>query len=299
MAETIYPDNLNRLHKEEEILRERAVVCACKNLRLLLHFSTAERALDLIDVFRKMPTDDEDLKVVQALGFRIFNAVASAIKLMMSGYSQTSAMLLRDVLETVFLLDLFRTDRPAIARWRKADAKTLRQEFAPARVRKTLDDRDGFTSRKREELYRLFSELAGHPSMKGFSMLRPKGMGAHMGPFLDPSALEATVSELGRLAVQVGEHINGFFPDTWNKGQATRLEFQTAKASWIKEFYEMKAAAAPPQETAPSKLAEAPRAAPDAAPPPSPVAVPVTPAAPPAATSAKVTAAPANLSSKK
>ena len=146
-------------------------------------------------------------------------------------------MLLRDVLETVFLMGLFRTDRLAIERWRKADAKTRRRDFAPAAVRKALDDRDGFTKRKREEMYRLFSELAGHPSMEGFAMLRPKGLDARIGPFLDPTALEATASELGRLAIQVGEQIDAFFPDTGREVLEARLAFARTKSMWFKEFY--------------------------------------------------------------
>lgn len=237
MAENVYPENLSRLNGHEEKLRAQAVAFVCENPRLLLHITVAEQAMDLLDVFRQISTNEEDLKVVQMLGLRIFNAFASAIELMLSGYSQTSAMLLRDVLETVFLVNLFRTDQLAIERWRKADAKILRQDFAPAAVRKALDDRDGFVERKREEIYRLFSELAGHPSMKGFSMLRPKGLDARIGPFLDPTALEATASELGRLAIQVGEQIDLFFPDAGREGQETRRAFALTKALWLKEFY--------------------------------------------------------------
>ena len=155
----------------------------------------------------------------------------------MSGYPQTSAMRMRDVLETVFLVNLFCTDRSAIERWRKADAKNRRKEFAPIKVRISLDDRDGFTERKREKMYHLFSELAGHPSMEGFEMLRPLGMDARNGPFLDSTALEAVTSELGRLAMQVGEHFVAFFSDEWSNAQATRQAFARTKLSWAKEFY--------------------------------------------------------------
>ncbi len=114
MAENDFPENLGRLHDHEELLRAQAVTVVSENSRLLLHLAVAEQAMDLLDVFRQISTDDEDLKVVQILGLRIFNAIASAIKLMLSGYSQTSTMLLRDILETVFLVGLFRTDRLAI-----------------------------------------------------------------------------------------------------------------------------------------------------------------------------------------
>ncbi|MGE8941828.1 hypothetical protein ACO2I3_07945 [Leptospira interrogans] len=53
------------------------------------------------------------------------------------------ALILRDVLETVFLVDYFRMKRSAITKWRMADQC------------------DGFTNKKRPKIYELFSELAG------------------------------------------------------------------------------------------------------------------------------------------
>lgn len=237
MAENDYPQNLNLLHDEEESMRARVVALVKNDHRLLLHFVVTERAMDVLDILRQVSTEDEDLKAVQMLGLRVFNALASAVKLMLSGYSQASAMLLRDVLETVFLVSLFRTDRDAIERWRTADAKTRWKEFKPIEVRKALDGRDGFESGKRGELYQLFSKLAGHPSMEGFSMLRPAGMDARNGPFIDPTALEATASELGRLAIQVGGNFDAFFPQSHRDSHKTRRAFAQIQALWLKEFY--------------------------------------------------------------
>ncbi|WP_346913156.1 hypothetical protein [uncultured Roseibium sp.] len=85
------------------------------------------------------------------------------------------------------------------------------KEFSPVKVREALDARDGFTSKRRAEMYELFSELAGHPTMKSAWMMRPQKEGdAVIGPFMEATALEAVVSEMGRLAVQVGEQINAF-----------------------------------------------------------------------------------------
>jgi hypothetical protein len=96
-----------------------------------------------------------------------------------------------------------------------------RQEGAHERVfsgGEALDARDGFTSKKRFEMYELFSELAGHPNMKLSWMMRPRKDGdAVIGPFMKATALEAVISEMGRLAVQVGEQLNRFFLQTGNK----------------------------------------------------------------------------------
>ncbi|NTH81478.1 hypothetical protein G6K97_30500 [Agrobacterium rhizogenes] len=234
----IVPENLARLHDGEEQLRAKALDVAAGDRRLQLHLATIEAAMDLADVFRQFDTADEDLKVAQLLGMRTFNAFGASLKLALSGYGQNSALIMRDILETAFLFDLFRGDRTLIARWRVADKKARMKEFGPVKVREALDARDGFTSMKRFEMYELFSELAGHPTMKSAWMMRPQKEGdAVIGPFVETTALEAVLSEMGRLAIQVGEILDAFFPTDWRQGIATRLAFAKIKRAWLSEFY--------------------------------------------------------------
>ena len=106
------------------------------------------------------------------------------------------------------------------------------------KVREALDARDGFTSKKRFEMYELFSELAGHPNMKSSWMMRPQKDGdAVIGPFMEATSLEAVISEMGRLAVQVGEQLNRFFPANWEQGMPSRVAFAQLKQNWINRFY--------------------------------------------------------------
>jgi hypothetical protein len=112
------------------------------------------------------------------------------------------------------------------------------KEFSPVKVREALDARDGFTSKKRFEMYELFSELSGHPNMKSSWMTRPKKDGdAVIGPFVEATALEAVISEMGRLAVQVGEQLNRSFPANWEQGMPSRVAFVQLKQNWIDTFY--------------------------------------------------------------
>lgn len=237
MTNASIPENLELLHTGEEQLRAKAIELVAADEKLLLHLHVSERAMDVLDYFRQMPTEDEDLKVVQMLGMRQFNALASSIKLLFSGYTQNSAMIMRDILETVFLIDLFNRDRPAITRWRMASKKERFQEFRPVKVREFLDDQDGFTNKRRAALYDMFSELAGHPSMAGVAMLRPKNMDARNGPFLDSTALEAALSEMGRLATQVGMNVDPFFLSDWSKADPARMAFAQKKDEWFTRFY--------------------------------------------------------------
>lgn len=236
MLNSAIPENIENLHEGEEELRLKAVGLVEGDERLRLHLTIVERAMDLADLLRQFETDDEDLKVIQILGMRMFNAFGASLKLALSGYNQNSALIMRDILETVFLVNLFGGEPKLIERWRLADKKARMKQFSPLKVREALDARDGFTSLKRAEMYELFSELAGHPTMKSAWMMRPQKDGdAVIGPFIEKTALEAVLSEMGRLAVQVGEALNGFFPS--NHSLAARVAFAQIKMEWIATFY--------------------------------------------------------------
>lgn len=232
------PVNLQSLHSQEEQLRGKALELVGQDRNLRLHVTVVEQAMNLGDLLRQYPTDDEDLKVIKMLGMRMFNAFGASLKLALSGYVQNSTLLMRDVLETVFLVDLFRGNRALIKKWRFADGKTLKADFSPAAVRKALDNRYGHTNRRREEAYKLFSELAGHPTMKSAWMMRTQKDGdAVIGPFIERTSLEAVLSEMGRLAVQAGQHLVAFFPGDWQQGIGPRLGFAEAAREWLVTFY--------------------------------------------------------------
>jgi hypothetical protein len=236
----VIPNNLENLHSREESLRDKTIQIVAGNKDLKLHLIVVERAMDLADVFRQFETDDENLKVAQVLGMRTFNAFGASLKLAFSGYWQNSALILRDVLETVFLLDLFRGDRTLIEPWRFADKKARMKRFSPVKVRKALDTRDGLISKRRAKLYELFSELAGHPTMKSAWMMRPEKDGdAVIGPFVEATSASAVLTEMGRLAVQAGEILDAFFPDDWKQAHPTREGFAQAKRDWIATFYQL------------------------------------------------------------
>lgn len=237
MSKGKFSDKFTALHRGEEFLRSRSIEAISDDPRALLHIAVAERTIDVCDALRMFETDDEDLKVIQCLAIRQVNALASAIKLALSGYYQNAAMILRDVMETVFLVDYFQSHRAEITQWRIADANTRWKTFGPAKIRMALDKRDGFTSGKRQKQYKLFSGLAGHASMEGISMLKPLGMEAHMGPFFDPTALRATLDELGQLAVQVGEGVGKFLPADHAPSEEARRTFREANFCWLAEFY--------------------------------------------------------------
>lgn len=232
------PENLRSLHTQEEHLRGKALDIVAQEPKLRLHIAVVEQAMNLADSLRQYATGDEDLKVIQMFGMRMFNAFGASLKLALSGYAQNSALVMRDVLETVFLVDLFSGDHGLIEKWRFADSKAVKADFSPVAVRKALDARYGHTTRRREETYKLFSEFAGHPTMKSVWMMRPQKNGdAVIGPFVEKTSLEAVLSEMGRLAIQAGEHLIAFFPSDWEQSLGPRLAFAEAAREWFAAFY--------------------------------------------------------------
>tara|TARA_R110000868_G_scaffold101801_1_gene280438 strand:+ start:750 stop:1481 length:732 start_codon:yes stop_codon:yes gene_type:complete len=233
------PNNLRTMYEQEELLRSKAIVLISDNHDLRLHLEIIESAMNLADIMRKVPSEDEDFKVLRILSIRIFNAFGASMKLALSGYFQNSAMILRDILETTFLLGMFQKDRCAIKRWREATSSKERDEFRPVNVRKFLDHHDGFTGGKRREIYKLFSELAAHPNMKSVHMLRPKiGGDAVGGPYMEFPTLQAVLSEMARLAVQIGEIISEFLPRGVRADTALEADlFARKKVGWINKFY--------------------------------------------------------------
>lgn len=230
-------DNLDRLHSQEESLRGQAISILQGNSKLLLHLDVIERAMTVARVVTSYQTNDEDLKVIKMLSVRLFNAFGASMKLMLSGYHQKSAMIMRDILETVFLLDLFNTDRTAIERWRKTDKRLLQKEFSARAVREALDKRDGLNTQKRAKAYKMFSELASHPTMWTQNMLKAEMDGDILtGPFMGETILRQGLEELGRLAVQAGDIMDAFLPKEWDP-ENIRKSFAYVRNKWIEIFY--------------------------------------------------------------
>ena len=232
------PENLLRLQGGEDGLRQKSLELIGRNDELSAHVALTEQSMDVINFFvTQHVARDPDEETIQYLGIRMFNGLASALRLILSGYFQAAAMIQRDLLESTFLVSYFRSNRQQIARWRNADSKLLQAEFSPVKIRDALDKRDGFTGRKRAIAYKLFCELATHPTYKGFQMLGPRGQGAHCGPFLDEPTSRALIGELAKLAVQAAETFMLHFPSDTLPAIEQKLHFMEARGVWAERFY--------------------------------------------------------------
>ena len=190
------PENLQSLHMQEEELRTKSIleINADQNLRDQLII--IQESLNMIfDVTQSYKTKDKIELTIQYIGARLFNSIVTAIKLIISGYYQSSVMLQRDIVEIGFLLDYFLLDNSKIEEWINSSGKDRNNRFSPAAIRKVLDKRDGFQEKKREEIFHLMSEAGTHITYAGFKLLAPDGK-VHLGPFFDAKYLEHLVHEL-------------------------------------------------------------------------------------------------------
>lgn len=192
-------DNLKTLHEHEEKLRAESLAIVDKSENLKEHFRVIHEARNIIYGFthdHSHRSDDE--LTLQLLGIRLFNASAASVKLALSGYYQIAFAQLRDIVETYFLLDYFGTNKEKIAVWKDADKRHLKKVFGPYAIRDALDKRDGFTEKKRGDVYGRLSTYASHATYRGFSLTTKENMG-EMGPFVTERCLTAWLEEMMKL----------------------------------------------------------------------------------------------------
>ena len=210
---TSFPQNFDSLHQHEEAIRGQTKEAIAASDTLRRHFAVVEASMTLLRHFsRDYPYNGEDELTVHLLGIRLFNSAAGAVQSLTSGYYQNSVMLQRDILEVAFLLDYFRSNEASIAEWRGCAEKERNQKFSAFKVRTELDNRDGFTEKKRMQAYSTLCTLGAHASYPGFRLLTlTDGGDAHCGPFFANGTLEVTVAELAKLCVGAAMTFVEFF----------------------------------------------------------------------------------------
>jgi hypothetical protein len=168
-------ENLVVTHEHEEKLRAESMALIQADPELAKRLVTVEKAMALIFGYTLDHTArTEDERTAQMLGIRVFNAAASGVKLALSGYYQTAFHQARDIMETGFLLDLFRTCPEKIAIWKTADRET-RRKFDPVKVRIALDERDGEAEQNERSNMRRCPSWQRMQRIEGFGLRRDKG----------------------------------------------------------------------------------------------------------------------------
>jgi hypothetical protein len=233
-----FPENFDLLAAGEKQIRQMSKDAIEASEDLSLHARMIERAMSMMDhMAKRRPHSDEDDLVLKMLAARLFNSGGSAMKLLMGGYYQSTVMVMRDLLETTFLLDYFHSNRDQIAVWRACDEKKRNREFGAMKVRIALDDRDGYTERKREAAYQLLCQLGTHPTYTGFQMLQAKGSNmAIVGPFFEPASLDAVLLELAKTIMQAGSQAR-HAEERDITDYRMSLDYLSTQADWSDRFF--------------------------------------------------------------
>jgi hypothetical protein len=226
--------DIEETHQHEEKLRQESIALIEGDAELSRRLEMIQKAMTLIFAYTiDYTSKTEDENTMQLLGIRLFNAGASGLKLALSGYYQTAFHQARDIMETGYLLDYFRTSPEERSVWKHADYKTRRQLFDPVKIRIALDERDNDQTLKRAEEYRKLSELASHATFRGFRLTTRGGFG-ELGPFVEKvnllAWLEEMVLRLGPSAVMYANQ----FPDADPKFIQFFQEFGTELVAGFK-----------------------------------------------------------------
>lgn len=188
--------NLTVTHAKEEEVRAESMKLIREDEELARRLRIIEKAISLVFGYTiDYTAQSADERTIQMLGVRLFNASVAGVKLALSGYYQIAFQQARDILETGFLLDHFRTSPSDITVWRVSDRAQRRKHFDPVKIRTALDERNRDTSKSREREYKTLSEMASHATVRGFALTSRDNFG-ELGPFVDKANLLAWLQEM-------------------------------------------------------------------------------------------------------
>ncbi len=174
------------------------------------HLELIEAYMDCVETVRRMrPSGDRHVALV-GLFLRTFDAASYCLRSAMSGNYTGSAMYARDILETQFLLSYLLDERGRPEAWLLSDPKKSPEEYKPVVIRKYLDNRDGFTERKREQNYKALSVLGTHPSPGGLELKRDGTKSIRSGPFKQRDTFIQCIQEAARVILPLSGMLRGY-----------------------------------------------------------------------------------------
>jgi len=232
------PVNLLGLHAQEEQFRQIALRWIAEHADLRDHVAVTEKAMDLLHyTMHHGPNTTDDERAVLQLGARVFSDMGAAWKLTASGYFQAAAMVQRDVIETVSLVEYFRLRPELVEVWRIGHERARKDTFKPWKVRKALDDAMGKGPSKRGAIYSKFSKLATHPTIEGLQLLCPNGKDATAGPYMELKQLRALLEEHAKLALQAGMVFNVILSVDTLEARVIAHSMITAMMNWMELYH--------------------------------------------------------------
>jgi hypothetical protein len=200
------------------------------------HAELINRCLEFIDWLLRLENhqDSEHLALLR-LGVRCFNSCGAALRLLRCGHWQPTILIIRDLYETQFLLDLLARDTTKLKAWLTLSAKERNKQFKAVSIRQDLDTRDGFNDKKRAERYKMLSNYGAHATPEGFDIISPNGI-TNIGPYPDQKMLKSTIEELAMVTAHAAATISPLVEPIDQYGWNRKLAFIESLEVWRKRF---------------------------------------------------------------
>lgn len=234
---TNLPELFEGLFYEEENIRRKSIEHIMNNTSLKDQLDMLEESGKIIINFitNYVANDDEEL-TYQIIGSRMFNSVVVSIKLLLSGYYQHSASIIRDVLESMYLLDYFSLYPEKVQVWKKCNEKERNKEFNPAFIRTALDNRDNLSNKKRAERYKLLCKIGTHPSYEGLRLIAPNN-NVTTGPFFYTNYLKASLEEVAQISTEATIIFIKLFKNQHPNIMINVLYFIEKYRAWLHQYH--------------------------------------------------------------
>lgn len=183
-----------------------------ESMRLL---TVAVELFTAVAAVTRIPQTDNDqagreLISQQVLGIRVLNSIGAADELIIQGFFQPAGVMIRDIVECSYLLDLFSRAPEHLPKWVALGQEVGMKEYRPGQVRDLLNTIDGIDRETRHAPYTFYSRHGTHPNSEAVSLIAPEGA-VHIGPFVNETRLIGLTYDLTRFGVLAAMHLSRWF----------------------------------------------------------------------------------------
>lgn len=222
---------------DEGLIEQQNDVFVHSNEDLLAHLKVIVSGLVFLQVLlHRQPYQTPEEITALRLAVRLLNSASAALKLARAGFYHPALTMVRDMMEVEFLIDLFSQNRELLTKWISLSAKERERQFSPVKVRVALDERDGWTEKKREKAYKDLCAYAAHVTPEGFAVISPNDMTV-IGPHPNPRALKATIEELVKVLPSACIHVGVLIASEDREVLAAHSNFTRTVSEWLPKFF--------------------------------------------------------------
>ena len=200
------------------------------------HLAVINISLECLSRFPELHKEknEEELAVLR-LAIRCFNAGAASLRLLRCGYFQPAMMMVRDLVEVTFLMDLFKKEPSSLPEWIHMSEKERKKNFKPVSVRERLDKIDGYTSKKRYTAYDILSQYAAHVNPYGHFLISPDNM-TRIGPFPEYRYFKPGIEELTTRLCHAAVTFCGLLKPDGEEELAVKASFLSGLNNWMERY---------------------------------------------------------------